>query len=77
MTHQDIWDDSALVSSWNEALAEYKVSTLHNATTKCTEELTIPLQKYHSIHATGGNLQDLLSEYRGPPILSLPHRPPS
>lgn len=39
MTHDDIWDDSALVNSWNEALDEYK--------------------KYHSIHASGGKLEDL------------------
>ncbi|ROW06560.1 hypothetical protein VMCG_04311 [Cytospora schulzeri] len=39
LTHDDIWDDSALVSSWNEALDEYK--------------------KYHSIHASGGKLEDL------------------
>lgn len=25
LKHDDIWDDSALVESWNEALAEYKV----------------------------------------------------
>lgn len=25
MSHAEIWDDSALVESWNEALAEYKV----------------------------------------------------
>lgn len=24
-SHEEIWDDSALVNSWNEALAEYKV----------------------------------------------------
>ncbi|KAK4575274.1 hypothetical protein LTR86_001126 [Recurvomyces mirabilis] len=24
LSHAEIWDDSALVSSWNEALAEYK-----------------------------------------------------
>ncbi|CAN8103791.1 unnamed protein product [Discula destructiva] len=40
MTQDDIWDDSALVNSWNEALAEYK--------------------EYHSIHATGGRVEDLL-----------------
>ncbi|ROV95762.1 hypothetical protein VPNG_08762 [Cytospora leucostoma] len=39
LTHDDIWDDSALVDSWNEALDEYK--------------------KYHSIHASGGKLEDL------------------
>ena len=25
LTHDDIWDDSALVRSWDDALAEYKV----------------------------------------------------
>jgi hypothetical protein len=25
LTHDEIWDDSALVDSWNEALEEYKV----------------------------------------------------
>lgn len=25
MSHNEIWDDSALVDSWNEALEEYKV----------------------------------------------------
>lgn len=24
LTHEEIWDDSALVNSWNEALEEYK-----------------------------------------------------
>ncbi|KAJ0342444.1 hypothetical protein COL922a_001135 [Colletotrichum nupharicola] len=24
MTHAEIWDDSALIDSWNEALNEYK-----------------------------------------------------
>ncbi|KAK0740213.1 hypothetical protein B0T18DRAFT_331813 [Schizothecium vesticola] len=38
--HDQIWDDSALVDSWNDALAEY--------------------QKYHSIHAKGGAVEDLL-----------------
>ena len=26
LTHDEIWDDSALVDSWNSALDEYKVS---------------------------------------------------
>lgn len=26
LTHDEIWDDSALVDSWNQALEEYKVS---------------------------------------------------
>lgn len=25
-SHEEIWDDSVLIDSWNEALAEYKVS---------------------------------------------------
>lgn len=25
MSHEEIWDDSALQSSWDDALAEYKV----------------------------------------------------
>ena len=29
LSHAEIWDDSALVQSWDEALAEYKV--LRNA----------------------------------------------
>jgi len=24
-THEEIWDDSALVNSWNQALKEYEV----------------------------------------------------
>ena len=27
MSHAEIWDDSALVDSWNDALEEYKVSS--------------------------------------------------
>ncbi|RKU46924.1 hypothetical protein DL546_003861 [Coniochaeta pulveracea] len=41
MNHDEIWDDSALIESWNDALAEYK--------------------KYHSIHAKGGSVKDLLA----------------
>lgn len=26
LTHDELWDDSALVNSWDEAFAEYKVS---------------------------------------------------
>ena len=25
----EIWDDSALISSWDEAVAEYEVSQIH------------------------------------------------
>ncbi|KAK0639318.1 hypothetical protein B0T16DRAFT_241588 [Cercophora newfieldiana] len=40
LTHEEIWDDSALVNSWNQALDEYK--------------------KYHSIHAVGGTVEDIV-----------------
>ena len=26
LTHEDIWDDSALIDAWNSATAEYEVS---------------------------------------------------
>ncbi|KAG5945451.1 hypothetical protein E4U53_006699, partial [Claviceps sorghi] len=25
LSHEEVWDDSALIDSWNEALAEYKL----------------------------------------------------
>ncbi|KAJ5438495.1 uncharacterized protein N7458_009493 [Penicillium daleae] len=42
LTHEEIWDDSALVHSWDEAVEEYKL--------------------YHSIHAKGENVEDVLRE---------------
>jgi hypothetical protein len=27
LTHNEIWDDSALINSWDEALEEYKVQS--------------------------------------------------
>lgn len=33
LTHDEVWDDSALVDSWNDALGEYKVvCTLRKST---------------------------------------------
>lgn len=34
MTHDDIWDDSALVNSWNQALEEYQVSQTRKASSE-------------------------------------------
>ncbi|RAL65433.1 hypothetical protein DID88_001000 [Monilinia fructigena] len=42
-THVEIWDDSTLVNSWNEALQEY--------------------ERYHSIHARGERVEDVLNEF--------------
>lgn len=30
LTHEQVWDDSALLDSWDAAVAEYKVSPLFN-----------------------------------------------
>ncbi|OJJ41226.1 hypothetical protein ASPWEDRAFT_47849 [Aspergillus wentii DTO 134E9] len=42
LTQEEIWDDSALVRTWDEAVEEYKL--------------------YHSIHAKGENVEDVLRE---------------
>ncbi|GAQ07812.1 survival motor neuron-like protein 1 [Aspergillus lentulus] len=42
LSQEEIWDDSALVQSWDEAVEEYKL--------------------YHSIHAKGENVEDVLRE---------------
>ncbi|KAJ5635375.1 uncharacterized protein N7484_008688 [Penicillium longicatenatum] len=42
LTHEEIWDDSSLVRSWDDAVEEY--------------------QLYHSIHAKGENVEDVLRE---------------
>lgn len=78
MAHDDVWDDSALIRSWDEALDEYKVRTRlclclclcagrfqtvspkpHQMTLPSRTETDWQAQKYHSIHASGGKLEDL------------------
>jgi hypothetical protein len=52
------WDDSYLINSWDEALAEYNVSRVSSTTLhKLTGE-----QKYHSIAKSGKRLEDVLTE---------------
>jgi hypothetical protein len=64
-THDEIWDDSALVDSWNQALDEYKVSgsKFRNrgryASPPAQGLPLTPSQKYHSIHAKGGTVDDI------------------
>ncbi len=56
----DVWDDSALIQSWNGALAEYKVKS------RLSDVLDICLtcgQRYHSIHARGERVEDVLREH--------------
>jgi len=43
LSQKEIWDDSALVDSWNEAYDEYKL--------------------YHSIHAKGENVKEVIAAY--------------
>lgn len=67
-THEEIWDDSALVDSWNEALEEYKVSGQHlpllrpRASWPWRPQADIGPQKYHSIHARGGTVDDIIQD---------------
>lgn len=59
MNHDEIWDDSSLIESWNEALAEYKASLQwFRCPAPAISSLTAG-QKYHSIHAKGGSVDDL------------------
>jgi hypothetical protein len=54
-----VWDDSALINSWNDALDEYKVIYVEDYCwiTKLTFS-----QKYHSIHVQGKKLEDVLTD---------------
>jgi hypothetical protein len=69
MTHDEIWDDSALVKSWNDALDEYKVSKviLGGGGTKTLARLRrlTPRQKYHSIYKKGASLDDASRPAKG------------
>jgi hypothetical protein len=58
MDHDEIWDDSALIESWNDALAEYKVRA-HLHPRVHSDVILTERQKYHSIHAKGGSVADL------------------
>ncbi|KAL9058313.1 MAG: hypothetical protein Q9206_001974 [Seirophora lacunosa] len=51
LSHEEIWDDSALVDSWNAALQEYQLQ----------QPTDVP-QLYHSIHARGERVEDVLKE---------------
>jgi hypothetical protein len=67
MTHDEIWDDSALIESWNDALAEYKVGEVFmfffSSWSPTKDEALTLLQKYHSIHLKGAKTQELLAAH--------------
>lgn len=62
LSHDDIWDDSLLVDSWNQALEEYKVGEEIYRTIPLSRLIRAALQKYHSIHAKGISLDEIASE---------------
>lgn len=54
----EIWDDSALIRSWDAAVAEYEVSYPNN-------QVLIPSdwgKYYHSIHARGEDVEEVLRQ---------------
>jgi hypothetical protein len=61
MSHAEIWDDSALIESWNEALEEYKVS--YWLITRSLIRRLTKSQHYHSIHARGERVEDVLQSH--------------
>lgn len=50
LSQAEVWDDSALLDSWNEAFEEYKVCTRIEA---LNHLMTDAIQKYHSLAAKG------------------------
>ena len=62
LSHNDMWDDSLLVDSWNQALEEYKVSEETHRALPPRRLIRAVLQKYHSIHAKGIPLHEIASE---------------
>lgn len=55
----EIWDDSALLRSWDEAVAEYEVSEIQRY---CFQEDSDSVQYYHSIHARGEDVEEVLRQ---------------
>lgn len=55
LSHAEVWDDSVLVDSWNEAFEEYKVST-SSRSPKSTVFIDMK-QKYHSLAVKGEKVQ--------------------
>ncbi len=48
LTHEEIWDDSALVQSWDEAVEEYKVRQIPTHVTFIRLTLLMPALSQHS-----------------------------
>lgn len=59
LSHEEIWDDSALVDSWNEAVEEYKARDPMNADSLM---LMATSQYYYSLHARGEKVEQVLDQ---------------
>ncbi|KAI9841716.1 MAG: hypothetical protein M1837_000449 [Sclerophora amabilis] len=67
LSHTEIWDDSALIQSWDDALEEYKVGLplpqyLSSSHLSAKILFAFCVQLYHSIHARGEKVADVLRE---------------
>lgn len=59
LSQAEIWDDSALLQSWDDALTEYKVSQ----GSPSASSLANSIQLYHSIHARGERVEDVIKSF--------------
>ncbi|KAL8814121.1 MAG: hypothetical protein Q9223_006632 [Gallowayella weberi] len=59
LSHEEIWDDSALLNSWDAALQEYQV--IFDNLIMFMEPANIR-KLYHSIHARGEKVEDVLKQ---------------
>ncbi|KAF2166896.1 hypothetical protein M409DRAFT_22948 [Zasmidium cellare ATCC 36951] len=66
LTHDELWDDSALVESWNEALEEYQVRTIIYPRSP-KQDTNSQEQKYHSLAARGEKV----------PVIDIPPKRPA
>ncbi|KAG8527976.1 uncharacterized protein KY384_006892 [Bacidia gigantensis] len=60
LSHDEIWDDSGIVESWNEALEEYKVLYMIQSLVHYADDVKL----YHSIHAKGERVEDVIEHFK-------------
>lgn len=63
LTQEEIWDDSALIQSWDDAVQEYKVSCFPVSPSHARNAVLtrgLPPQLYHSIQARGEDVEEVL-----------------
>jgi len=60
-SHAEIWDDSALVNSWNDAVEEYKVRGRLQGKAELTS-----IKRYHSIKARGDDVEEVIKAAENP-----------